>query len=166
MSVALIVLVGGTLAAAAIDLRSRRIPNALTAALAVAAIALHLGEGVAASLIVLAVMLASFALGALAFSAGWLGGGDVKLVAAACGLASYPGCIELVACIAIAGGVLALAQAARQRRLLGIIRTASVMALTGSAPQTQTLLPYGVAIAGGSTAYALSTLHFLMRLPL
>jgi prepilin peptidase CpaA len=165
MSVALIVLVGGTLVAAAIDLRTRRIPNALTATMALAAVGLHLADGVAASLIVLAVMLVSFALGALAFSAGWLGGGDVKLVAAACGLASYPGCLALVLAISIAGAVLALAQAVRQRRLGSIIRSASLLALTGAIPQTRTLLPYGVAIAGGSTAYAFSTLHFLMRLP-
>jgi prepilin peptidase CpaA len=115
--------------------------------------------------LVCGVMLVSFAIGALAFSAGWIGGGDVKLVAAACGLAGFPGCLTLVLCIAIAGGVLALLQAARQHRLLAILRSASVLAMTGSLPQTRTLLPYGVAIAGGSTAYAFSTLHSVMRLP-
>jgi prepilin peptidase CpaA len=166
MSVALIVLVTGTLAAAALDLRYRRIPNALTAAMAVAAIALHLVDGTTAVLLVLAAMTASFALGSLAFSAGWFGGGDVKLVTAACGLVSYPGCVWLVLSILIAGAVLALVQAAGQRRLAPFIRNASALALTGSVPQTPTLLPYGVAIAGGSTAYAVSTLLPLIRLPL
>ncbi len=166
MSLALIVLVAGTFIAAAIDLRSRRIPNALTAALAIAAIALHLPGGVTGTLLVLAVMLAAFVLGALAFSAGWFGGGDVKLMAAACGLVSYPGCMALVVFILIAGGALALIHAARAGRLVSIIRNASALVLTGCPPPAQTLLPYGVAIAGGSAAYALSTLLPLIRLPL
>jgi len=166
MSLALIVLVIGTLAAAAFDVRYRRIPNGLTAAMALAAIVLHLADGVPGLLLVLAVMLAAFVVGMVAFSAGWFGGGDVKLIASACGLAGYPGCGALVFSILIAGAVLALVQAARQRRLGTIIRNASALAFTGAVPQTQTLLPYGVAIAGGSTAYAFSTLLSVMRLPL
>ena len=166
MSIALIVLVAGTFAAAVTDLRYRRIPNGLTAAMAIAAIALHLPGGVTGSLLVVAVMLASFALGTLAFSAGWFGGGDVKLMTAVCGLVSYPGCVALVVFILIAGGALALLHAARAGRLVTIIRNASMVALTGCAPPTPTLLPYGVAIAGGSAAYALSTLLPLIRLPL
>lgn len=166
MFLALIVLVSGTLVAAAFDLRYRRIPNALTAAMVIAAIALHLGDGAPGLLLVLAVILASFAIGAVAFSAGWFGGGDVKLITAACGLAGYPGCVALVFFILIAGAVLALVQAARQGRLGMIIRNASMLALTGSVPQTQTLLPYGVAIAGGSSAYVFSTLLSVIRLPL
>lgn len=157
MSVALIVLVIGTLVAAAIDVRCRRIPNALTAALALVAIAPHLFD-ITALLVVLAAMAASFALGAVAFSAGWFGGGDVKLISAACGLVSYPGCLLLVLFILIAGAVLALGQAAVERRLVVFLRSASALAITGAAPPTRTLLPYGVAIAVGSAAYALSTL--------
>jgi prepilin peptidase CpaA len=164
MSPVLVVLVAGTLAAAASDLRFRRIPNALTATMAVAAIGLHLAAGALALGLVLAVMAVTFALGALAFSAGWFGGGDVKLIAAACGLASYPGCIPLLLFILIAGAVLALTQAIRHGRLATFIRTASTLAITGNAPQTRTLLPYGVAIAGGSAAYAVSTLFPAVRL--
>jgi prepilin peptidase CpaA len=158
MPIALIVLVAGTLAAAAFDLRYRKIPNALTAALFVAALGLHLGDGVSGSVLVLVVMAAAFALGAVAFSAGWFGGGDVKLVAVACGLSGYPGCLVLVVSVLISGAVLALVQAAGQRRLVTFIRSASTLALTGSPPQTRTLVPYGVAIAAGSCAYVVSTL--------
>ena len=165
MSLALVVLIAGTLVAAALDLKWRRIPNTLTAAMAIGAIALHV-NGINAVLLVLGAMSASFALGALAFSAGWFGGGDVKLVCAACGLVSYPGCVGLVVSILIAGAVLALAQAVVQRRLVTFIRNTSTLARTGARPETATLLPYGVAIAGGSTAYAFATLFPSIRLPL
>jgi prepilin peptidase CpaA len=166
LSVGLIVLVTGTFAGAAIDLRRRRIPNGLTAAMALAAVAVHVPDGATALLLVVAVMLAAFAAGALAFSAGWFGGGDVKLMAAACGLVSFPGCVWLILSILIAGAVLALAQAAGQRRLFDFIRSASTLALTGSVPSTRTLLPYGIAIAGGSAAYTAATLLPAIRLPL
>ena len=162
--VALVILVAGTLTAAIVDVRSRRIPNKLTATLAIAAIVLHLGDGTTALLIALAAMGAAFALGFLAFSAGWFGGGDVKLLAAACGLVSYPGCLSLVAFVLVAGAVLALAQAARTRRLVSLVRNASLLATTGAPPESPVLLPYGVAIAGGSVAYACSILLPAVRL--
>jgi prepilin peptidase CpaA len=165
MSLALIVLVAGTLAGAAIDVRRRKIPNPLTGAMALSAVAVHVAGGAFDVLLVLAVMTASFALGTLAFSAGWFGGGDVKLMAAACGLVSYPGCLWLVLAVFIAGAVLAVTQAAAQGRLSSVVRNAALLALTGAVPQTPSLLPYGVAIAGGSTAYAFATLIPAMRLP-
>jgi len=165
VSLALIVLVTGTLAAAIVDVRTRRIPNALTASMAVAAIGLHVADGAPALLVAVAVMAGSFALGAVAFSAGWFGGGDVKLIAAACGVVSYPLCISLVCFILIAGAVLALAQAARHRRLGALVRNASLLATTGVSPEAPTLLPYGVAIAGGSAVLAGSTFFPTLRLP-
>ena len=164
MSAAMIVLVTGTLAAATIDVQRRKIPNALTAAMAIAAIALNVHDAVAL-LLVLAAMAGSFALGTLAFSAGWFGGGDVKLITAACGLVGVPGCAWLVLSILIAGAVLALAHAVVQRRLGAVIRNTAALVLTGAVPETRTLLPYGVAIAGGSAAYAFSTLLPSIRLP-
>lgn len=166
MTVALIVLVAGTLAAAAIDLRSRRIPNALTGTMAVAAVVLHLFDNPTALLLAIAAMIAAFALGTLAFSAGWFGGGDVKLIAAACGVVGYPGAISLVLFTLVGGAVLALAEVARQRRLVSFVRNAVAVATTGALPETPTVLPYGVAIAGGSIAYAVSTLVPALRLPL
>jgi prepilin peptidase CpaA len=165
VSAALIVLVAGTLAAAVSDLRTHRIPNVLTAAMALAAIAFPLLNGTAL-VPALAAMIAAFALGALAFSAGWLGGGDVKLLAAGCGLASYPGSVTLVLFILIAGAVLAVGEALRRGRFVALVRSASTVALRGARPATPTLLPYGVAIAGGSAAYAVSTLFPALRLTL
>ncbi len=160
------VLVAGTLAAAATDLRSRRIPNVLTGAMAVAAVSIHLFGGTAALLLAIVVMIAAFAVGMFAFSAGWFGGGDVKLIAAACGLVSYPGAISLVLFILVGGAVLALAEVVRQRRLASFFGNVVAVATTGSVPVTPTVLPYGVAIAGGSIAYAISMIVPALRLPL
>jgi prepilin peptidase CpaA len=165
MSVELLVLLTGTFAAAAIDIRTRRIPNGLTAALAVAALGLRLFDGAPALFVSVAAMLVAFGLGSLAFSAGWLGGGDVKLIAAACGVVSVPGCFSLVAFILIAGGVIAIVQAARTGRLVALVRDVSTIAITRGAPQTRTPLPYGVAIAAGSAAYALSLLFSTAVVP-
>jgi hypothetical protein len=60
--------------------------------------------------------------------------------------------------------VLALAQAVRARRLVSLVRSAALLATTGSPPESPALLPYGVAIAGGSVAYACSILLPAVRL--
>ena len=74
-------------AAAASDLRSRRIPNRLSVALAGLglvrlALGLAAGAGAAALAVDLAAAVAVFALAALTFHFGVIGGGDVKLLAA------------------------------------------------------------------------------------
>ena len=96
MTVAVAVLLVVTLAAAVTDIRARRIPNALTGGAAVAALVLHAPAGIVPELICVATICVAFALGSVAFSAGWFGGGDVKLIAACCGLAGFPGALSLV----------------------------------------------------------------------
>ncbi len=164
MSVTIVILVFGAVSAAIIDVRSRRIPNLLTTTMALAAISLHVADGTTAGLVALAVMGVAFGLGTVAFSAGWFGGGDVKLIVAVCGLVSYPGCLSLVAFVLIAGAALALAQASRARRLVSFVRNATLLVTTGAAPESPVLLPYGVAIAGGSIAYACSVIFSSLRL--
>jgi prepilin peptidase CpaA len=163
MTAAIAVLLAVTLAAAATDVRARRIPNVLTGGAAVAALALHLSGGVVAELTCIAAMSAAFALGSVAFSAGWFGGGDVKLIAAACGLAGFPGALTLVLYILICGALLALVTAALTGRLGALLRSTTGVAVRGAATE-RTLLPYGVAIAAGSIVYAISTLTPALRL--
>jgi prepilin peptidase CpaA len=155
MTVATAVLLVATLAAAVTDIRSRRIPNVLTAAAAVAAVAVHLGEGIGPELAAVAAMIVAFVLGSLAYSAGWFGGGDVKLIAACCGLAGFPAAIPLVLDILVAGGVLALVAAAVNGRLVALVLSTVSIATRGAATE-KTTLPYGIAIAAGSIAYALA----------
>ena len=163
MTAPIAVLLAVTLAAAATDVRTRRIPNALTGGAAVAALALHLSGGVVGELTCIASMAAAFALGSLAFSAGWFGGGDVKLIAAACGLAGFPGALALVLYIMICGAFLALVTAAISGRFAALLRSTAGVAVRGAATE-RTLLPYGVAIAAGSIVYAISTLAPALRL--
>ena len=162
MTVATAVLLVVTLAAAATDIRTRRIPNALTATAAVAAVAVHLLDGVGPELAAIAAMLAAFALGSFAYIAGWFGGGDVKLIAACCGIVGFPAAVPLVLDVLVAGGVLALAVAAMNGRLLALVRSTAAVAARGAATE-RTTLPYGVAIAAGSVAYAVSTFAPALR---
>jgi prepilin peptidase CpaA len=154
MTVATIVLLVATLVAAVTDVRTRRISNVLTAATAVIAVAVHLSEGIAPELAAIAVMTVAFVIGSFAYSAGWFGGGDVKLIAACCGLVGFPAAIPFALDVLVAGGVLALVAAAANGRLLALVRSTAAVAVRGAATE-KTTLPYGVAIAAGSIAYAL-----------
>ena len=85
-----------------------------------------------------------FAFGLLAFSRGWLGGGDVKLmtaIAAWTGLAALP---ILFVATSVAGGALVLLLAGRRR-------------LAGGNATTVTHVPYAVAIAAGTLWWLAAT---------
>ena len=138
------VLAAFALAAAACDLRSRRIPNALTAALAVAGIASAWLErgwgGVAIAFLTLAILLAA---GTAAFGRGWFGGGDIKLLAAGCcGLAPALA-FDFLIYTALAGGLLSLYSLAASQRMATAL-------ITWRLPETGERLPYAVAAAGGA----------------
>jgi prepilin peptidase CpaA len=156
--VAVVVLAAGLAAATAIDLRSRRIPNELTAAMALSGLALAAfgssGITIAASLaglvLGLAVMLPGHVLGAT-------GAGDVKLMAAV-GAIVGPGLVLYAfVCTSIAGGVLAFVVAVRRRRLrTTLAQTGRLVAAPGAAPGeikaagAASRFAYGPAIAVGS----------------
>jgi prepilin peptidase CpaA len=165
VSAATIVLLVITCAAAAIDVRTRRIPNVLTGAAALAALAVHVPAGPFAVVTALAAMLAAFVAASIAFSAGWFGGGDVKLIAACCGFASFPGSIALVLYVLVAGALLALVTAAARGRLVALVQSTAALATRGVRLEQTLLLPYGVAIAAGSAVYAVSTVVPSLRLP-
>ena len=119
------------------DLRSRIIPNWLNAAIALLAIpfwwitGLSLWPEIASQI---GVSLGVFALFALAFRFGMMGGGDVKLVAALALWLPIGAVVKLIVIMSIAGGVLTAAMIARQR-----------LGKNKAAPE----IPYGVAIAFG-----------------
>ena len=148
------------LAAAWQDLRSMRIGNALSAGIVVS-FALWLSGGLAlgklpASHVLAAVgcAVAVFAVGALGFAGGILGGGDVKLLAAS-SLFAGPGLlVDFILITAVAGGLLGLA-------MLAGAPIGPAAALTSGGTVRARLrggLPYGPAIAAGGlwTAYALT----------
>jgi len=164
MTTTAVVLLVATIAAAFFDVRTRHIPNALTGALALVAIAIHVPQGVVPVLLAIASLCAAFALGSVAFSAGWLGGGDIKLIAACCGLVGFPGSVTLLLDVLVCGALLALVMAARRGRLVGLVRS-TVAAVRYGAPTEKITLPYAVSIAGGSIAYVISTSALALRLP-
>jgi prepilin peptidase CpaA len=133
-----IALLALALAIAAIgDWKSRTIPNWLNGAIALLAIpfwwsvGLSLWPGVA---IHLAMAGAVFALFAIAFRLGAMGGGDVKMAAALALWLPLTGVVKLLVIMSIAGGVLTIAMLAAHR-------------IAKSAGQPE--IPYGIAIAFG-----------------
>jgi prepilin peptidase CpaA len=113
-------------AAAVIDLRTRRIPNILTATLAAIGIGLAaaglgrvgLGAALLGCLLGLAFMMPGHIFGAT-------GAGDVKLLAAAGALLGPKDTIYAFLYTAIAGGVLALVVAVARRRLSQTLESTS-----------------------------------------
>ena len=138
------------------DLRHRRIPNALVGAI----VALWLlglpGSAHGALAATLALALLVLLAGMLVWWFGWLGGGDVKLIAA---LSLWAGPTHLAAFLlatALLGGVLGLAMLltpwfARSAALAPIVAALHVRLpdaiMTGSMSPTAPSLPYGLAIA-------------------
>lgn len=134
------------------DVAARTVPNRISAALAFVGVGLRLtlGDLALALLAAAAVFVAGFCL----WLRGWLGGGDVKLLAAL-SLALPPGEVPaLLALVAIAGGVLALLHLllrpwarpaiGRPRRLPARVVRAESWRIARCGP-----LPYAVAIAAG-----------------
>ena len=117
-NVAFAALAAGVLAASVVDIRSRRIPNALTATMA------GVGIGLAAagvSGVSLGASLAGFALGLVLMlpghAIGATGAGDVKLMAAIGAIVGPALVVSSFLFTAVAGGVLAIAVAIRRQRL-------------------------------------------------
>jgi prepilin peptidase CpaA len=86
------------------------------------------------------VCIAILALGTPLFAAGWLGGGDVKLLAALGLWLDFQAAIGLIAAVFIAGGLLAIVSIAG--RWAGLWRRHS--------NPRDSRIPYGVAIAAGA----------------
>jgi prepilin peptidase CpaA len=157
-SLAVGALLGGLAIATAIDVRSRRIPNELTAAMAGVGLALAItgtgGTTVAGSF-------AGFVLGLLLMLPGHVlgatGAGDVKLMAAVGAIVGPALVVTAFLFTAIAGGVLAVVVAARRRRLTATLaQTGTLIAAPVAAPQqirsagTTHRFAYGPAIAAGT----------------
>lgn len=129
------------LAAAAIeDARRLRISNLTSAAVAAGALVAMAVAGLSLDLWQNVVMFAALlVLGTVAFGAGLMGGGDVKLFAALGLWVDLRGGLGLITAVFLAGGVIALAYVlARKLRRSGRAK--------GPAPG----IPYGIAIAAGA----------------
>ena len=137
----------GCLALAAYtDVRSRRIPNALAVAVAALGIVrLILAGDPGAALDSVAVAAALFAVGFLLFWRGLIGGGDVKLTAAAGLLVGYHALSEFLVAMSLFGLVVTLAVLAADR--LAARPAAVPLAAAHDPTRVRPTVPYGVAIA-------------------
>lgn len=119
------------------DWRTRTIPNWLNGAIALMAIpywwSIGLGLWPEVALQV-GLALGVFAMFAIAFRFGAMGGGDVKMAAAVALWLPFAGVVKLLAVMSIAGGVLTVAMLAAHR-------------MSKAADQPE--IPYGIAIAFG-----------------
>jgi prepilin peptidase CpaA len=151
-----VTLAAGVLAATVIDLRTRRIPNGLTAPMTGIGIALAAtgvsGISVGASFL-------GFALGLVLMLPGYrlgaTGAGDVKLMAAVGAIVGPALVVTAFLCTAIAGGVLAVIVAVRRRRLTETLTGTGRLIGADRQQQIKTAgassrFAYGPAIAVGS----------------
>jgi len=148
------------------DVRTRRIPNALSLAIAILGLLrIVLVHDPVAAGYTLAAGAAVFVAAFLLFWRGAIGGGDAKLVTAMALLVSYRDLFSFLFLMSVCGGALALAILARDKfrqRLLRPPRRASIPSAAGvagciAAPAPSTV-PYGVAIpAAGVITLILET---------
>jgi prepilin peptidase CpaA len=162
-SLAFAALAAGLGVATVVDLKTRRIPNGLTAAMA------GIGVGLAASgmsTVTLGAAVVGFGLGLALMLPGHLlgatGAGDVKLMAAVGAIVGPGMVVSAFLFTAVAGGVLAVIVAARRQRLSATLAgTARLVAtptdarreIRGATPGSR--FAYGPAIAVGSLVAAL-----------
>jgi len=161
MTVALSLVLLASLLAAYTDIRTRRVPNMLVAALFLSGLALNAYYGwhaIAADFAIVAVVIA---IGTVAFSLKLIGGGDVKLLAAAAGTLGYPLGGNFLLLTLVCGGVVAIAFSALRGRLGATFSNVWSMALpvfAGAAPARPAAglaMPYAVAIFTGALCTAL-----------
>jgi len=151
--VALIGFAALMLAAAFEDLRRLTIPNLLPLGLCLLWPLYAFSQlGWAVILGAIACATVVFVAGALCFSRGLLGGGDVKLLTAASLWAGPTGTLSLLVVTGVLGGLLALILLAPPGAHLATLARAKLGPATGELPEGQqnTPVPYGIAIAAAA----------------
>ncbi len=149
------VAIGILLAIAYGDMRTRRIPNVLSAAIAVLGLArMILAANSVETGHTLIASAAVFTAGFLLFWRGVLGGGDAKLIGAMALLIGSDNLLDFFLLMSVCGGALAFAILARNRfrprhRHLSqkAITPVTMQCAGGSKPLARPTVPYGVAIA-------------------
>jgi len=174
MTVELDLVLLACLVAAGTDLLWRKIPNAIPISIALIGLSFAAGHGFGSAVVSLGIILAVLVLGTLIFARGWLGGGDIKLLAAACGAMSLGDVPILLVSTSIGGGVIALGITLARGRLRDVLRSCRDLVrpllqagAVAIAPERPITMPYAVAIAFGVVTVALShTFAPYLRLPI
>lgn len=163
---------GASALAAYTDLRTRRIPNAVPAGLLAGGLLVSAIAGWQHALISTALFVGVFLVGTLLFSLKLIGGGDVKLLAAAAAALGWPDTAAFLLYTILAGGVLGVAITlwrGRMRPMVANLRVMFIPVLSGLRPSTLPSvvgsMPYGVAIfAGAATLAAGDTIGLSLRM--
>ena len=159
-----IIFVGAMGLAAVSDLRSRRIPNRLTAGSLIIALVLRGIVGLGPLLDGLAGAGLALAVGLLLFALGGFGGGDAKLLVVVGAFLGFGPTVGALLLIGVLGGLLGIFEAVRRRSILPAAYNAAGMmrrwVTFGRKGEGRTLespgavaVPYGVAIATGAVAW-------------
>jgi len=161
MTLPLLTVLVASLIGAVSDVRTRKVPNVLVGALLICGFlenaALSGWSGVLGDLAVTAAVLLA---GSFAFSFKLVGGGDVKLLAAAAGALAYPAGVSFVLLTLLCGGVLAIGYAALRGRLQATfanVQAATLPLFAGVRPvrpDNGLAMPYALAIFAGALATA------------
>jgi prepilin peptidase CpaA len=153
----LFVLSTGLAAAVVTDVRTRRIPNWLTGAIAGAGFGLACGGGTVTPLQAALGLLAGLLLMMPGHVIGATGAGDVKLMAAVGAVVGPEMVLRAFLYSAVAGGVFAIAVAARRGRLAATLQGAGRLVTspagareTIESPARANRFAYGPAIAAGT----------------
>lgn len=162
--IALVLVLVFAAVAAYTDVRSRRIPNTLCALLLCSGLLLAATQGWQSAAISIALFIGAFAFGTLLFSFKLLGGGDVKLIAAACAALGWPMAAAFVLCTIIAGGILGISISVARGRLRAVVENLKAMVfplLSGVRPapisSAAGTMPYGLAIFAGAASVAVGS---------
>lgn len=152
------------LAATVIDIRERRIPNALTLAGCATGLAVGAATGGTGGFLDAGMaLLIAFGISLPFWLVGWMGAGDVKLIAAVGAFVGRGLVFETLAAIAIAGGVLAALALLRRGVLARTTeRMTATLGLTlgtrrwsyvePDQKEQEVRLPYAIAISAGTAA--------------
>jgi prepilin peptidase CpaA len=159
MNIALLVFLIACLIACVTDARTRRIPNALTYGAIVVALVFAAGHGPLAFIQAFGIAVLTLVLGSVLLSLGWLGGGDIKLLAAGAATIGYPSFLLAFAYILVAGGAFAAITAYRDGRLRTVF-THLMQCISGQTtlvtdPNARRV-PYALAICAGTAYFAAS----------
>lgn len=160
------------LAAAVIDLVSRRIPNALTYSGIVVGLLVGLWPGVGPNLTdSLLGIAAVFVPSLLLFAIGSMGGGDVKLLTAIGALVGYPVILDVMFYAIVFGCVWGLAVIIWRGRVLDTLKGFWSLLLSLFYPGTYKIVPvqdlsvpFGVPIAAGTVWTIFDLSHVLAKL--
>jgi prepilin peptidase CpaA len=155
MHLAVLVIAVATFAVIAYkDVRSRRIPNALSLTIAALGLArIAIAEEVFAGAYTLAAAAMVFAVTFALFRCGAFGGGDAKIIPATVLLIGYQDLLGFLFLMSLCGGLLALVTLAEEklalpsRRLQRAACLPAIVEAGGRAAQKRSTVPYGVAVA-------------------